>query len=85
MKHACNAISKLASDSLDRPLSLFEKLTFKLHLSMCSRCRDYDHNIKFLQKITALVHKTNYGQIRLSESQRQHMHDKLEKSIHSDC
>jgi len=81
MKHACNVISKLASDSLDRPLSLAEKIKFKLHLSMCSKCREYHHNITFLKRITALIQQTNYGQIRLSDTQRQQLHNKLDQSI----
>jgi len=77
MKHACREISQLASDSLDRPLSLFERLKFKLHLSMCGHCRDFDHNIKFIHKITAMINTTDYGQTRLSDKQRQRLHDSL--------
>ncbi|MBN4073616.1 zf-HC2 domain-containing protein [Mariprofundus ferrooxydans] len=81
MKQACNEISKLASDSLDRPLSLSERLKFKLHLSMCSHCRDYDHNMKFIRKITDMMRSTRYGQVRLSDKQRQKLHHELDKSV----
>jgi len=81
MKQACNEISQLASDSLDRPLSLAERLKFKMHLSMCSHCRDYDHNMKFIRKITDMMRRTNYGKIRLSEEQRQSLHAKLDNSL----
>ncbi|MDQ6970495.1 MAG: zf-HC2 domain-containing protein [Mariprofundus sp.] len=81
MKQACNEISQLASDSLDRPLSLSERLKFKLHLCMCSHCRDYNHNMKFIRKVTDMMRKTNYGQIRLSEEQRQKLHAKLDHSL----
>ena len=81
MKYACNEISQLASESLDRPLTLRERLKFKLHLSMCSHCRDYDHNMKFIRKITELVHITNYGKIRLSDKQKEQLHENLKSSL----
>jgi len=81
MRHACKKISQLASDSLDRPLSLLERLKFKLHLSMCSHCRDYSHNMKFIRTITKMIHSTRYGQIRLSDKQRQQLHDQLDNVI----
>jgi len=81
MKQACNEISQLASDSLDRPLTLRERLKFKLHLSMCSHCRNYDHNMKFIRKITDMMRTTRYGKIRLSDEQRQRLHAKLDSSI----
>ncbi len=83
MKQACNEISRLASDSLDRPLTLAERLKFKLHLSMCSHCRDYDHNMRFIHKITALIRETKFGQVRLPDKQRQRLHAKLDHSMDS--
>lgn len=77
MKHACKEISQLASNSLDRPLSLFERLKFELHLSMCGHCRDFDHNMKFIRKITEMIHTSDYGHVRLSDKQRQQLHDSL--------
>ncbi len=81
MKHACKEVSKLASDSLDRPLSFFERLKFKLHLSMCGHCRDFDSNITLIHNITEMMHATDYGQTRLSEQQRKRLHDSLNSSI----
>ena len=81
MKHACNEISQLASDSLDRPLSLRERLKFKLHLSMCNYCRDYNHNMKFIRTITEMIRSTRYGQVRLSEQQRQKLHHQLDSAL----
>jgi len=77
MKHACREISQLASDSLDRPLSLFERLKFRLHLSICGHCRGYHHNIKLIHHTTAMMQASNYGQVRLSDKQRQRLHDSL--------
>ncbi|MFQ5518580.1 MAG: zf-HC2 domain-containing protein [Mariprofundus sp.] len=78
MKHACNQASKLASDSLDRPLSLWERVKLKLHLSMCSNCEQCDSNLKFIHQVNALMRKTNYGQIQLTDEQRKRLHQSLD-------
>lgn len=41
----------LMSEAQDRSLSLGEKLTLRLHLTMCSGCLNYDRQIAFLHKI----------------------------------
>jgi len=79
MKQACQYASRLASDSLDRPLSLWERLRLKLHLSMCSNCQNCDNNLKLMRKINALMRENHYGQIRLSDQQRKQLHKALDK------
>ncbi len=79
MKQACHYASRLASDSLDRPLSLWERLRLKLHLSMCSNCRNCDNNLKLMRQINTLIRKNHYGQLRLSEQQRQQLHKALDQ------
>jgi len=78
MKQACHYASRLASDSLDRPLSLWERLRLKLHLSMCSNCQNCDHNLKLMHQINVLMRNNDYGQIRLSDQQREHLHASLD-------
>lgn len=36
---SCKKAAELASASLDRPLSLAEKLQWRFHLTMCAACR----------------------------------------------
>ncbi len=78
MKLSCHYASRLASDSLDRPLSLWERLRLKLHLSMCSNCQNCDHDLKLMHKINELIKTNDYGQIRLSEQQRMQLHKALD-------
>ncbi len=79
MKHACQYTSRLASDSLDRPLSLWERIRLKLHLSICNNCRNCDANLKLMRQINALIRDNRYGQLRLSEQQRKQLHEALKR------
>ena len=78
MKQACHHASRLASDSLDRPLSLWERLRLKLHLSLCSNCQNCDNNLKLMRQINELMRNSRYGQVRLSEQQRDQLHKALD-------
>ncbi|OIO69215.1 MAG: hypothetical protein AUJ57_09450 [Zetaproteobacteria bacterium CG1_02_53_45] len=80
MKHACKEISRLASDSLDRKLGLWEKLKFRMHLFICVNCRNCDNNLKLIRNALDLIEKTKYGQARLSDVQRDQLHQTLKKN-----
>lgn len=79
MKQSCHDASRLASDSLDRPLTLWERLRLKLHLSLCSNCQNCDNNLKLMHQINVLMQNNDYGQIRLSDEQRNHLHAVLDQ------
>ena len=49
----CKEVSQLASESLDRRLSLFEGLILRLHLFQCDMCSRYVRQLKFLQRACA--------------------------------
>jgi hypothetical protein len=78
MNQSCHYASRLASDSLDRPLNLWERLRLKLHLSMCSNCQDCDNDLKLMRKISELMKANDYGQIRLSKQQQVQLHKALD-------
>lgn len=37
----CHDATRLMSESQERPLTLAERMTLKLHVSMCSGCRNF--------------------------------------------
>ena len=47
---SCRDVSALVSLGLDRKLTLLERLTVRLHLLMCSRCRNFQTQARFLRK-----------------------------------
>jgi len=80
MKHACHYASRLASDSLDRPLTLWERIRLKLHLSICNNCKNCDNNLKLMRQINELMRMNDYSHLRLSEQQQKHLHQALDNN-----
>lgn len=46
----CKEATRLASKALDEELTLAEKTNFAFHLMMCSGCRHFQQNIRFLRQ-----------------------------------
>jgi predicted anti-sigma-YlaC factor YlaD len=50
----CREATRLLSESQDRTLTLHERLTLKLHLLMCTGCRNFDKQMGSIRQITRL-------------------------------
>ncbi|TAM55891.1 MAG: zf-HC2 domain-containing protein [Paraburkholderia sp.] len=46
---SCKATSELISKEVDEGLNLKESLDMRLHVMMCSACRNYRGNVNFLR------------------------------------
>jgi hypothetical protein len=46
----CQEATRLISESQERHLSLQEKLTLKMHLMMCTGCKNFSLQVPFLSK-----------------------------------
>lgn len=46
----CRQATRLISESQERPLSSPEKMTLKIHVMMCSGCRNFSLQVPFLGK-----------------------------------
>ncbi|MCZ4304750.1 zf-HC2 domain-containing protein [Zoogloeaceae bacterium G21618-S1] len=46
---SCKQVTRLASEKLDRPLSLRERLSFRMHLMMCAACSRFDGQMQFMR------------------------------------
>ncbi|WKJ90275.1 zf-HC2 domain-containing protein [Methylomonas montana] len=47
---SCREITALVSQALDKPLRLTERLAVAVHLLMCSRCRNFQSQTRFIRK-----------------------------------
>ncbi|MFG6177024.1 zf-HC2 domain-containing protein [Halomonas sp. THAF12] len=47
----CKQATRLMSLKLDRPLSLGERLSLRLHLAMCGACRECDRQFTLLHGV----------------------------------
>jgi len=79
MNHACKKASRLASDSLDRPLSLVEQLRLWLHTAICGVCKHSNEEIELIHTTAKLIHDQESGRIRLSDEQRQRLQQALQE------
>jgi len=48
----CKEATRLASLQLERPLSRWERLQFRMHLAMCIGCRRVEKQFQFLRQAT---------------------------------
>ena len=55
MKHACQRVSQLTSDSFERKLSFLEKLHLYVHIAMCGLCRNYRRNLQYMHDVFAHI------------------------------
>ncbi|TVS17781.1 MAG: zf-HC2 domain-containing protein [Gammaproteobacteria bacterium] len=49
---SCKEVSRLASERLDRDLTLREKVAFYMHLMMCRLCLRYARHVAVLRRAT---------------------------------
>jgi len=48
----CHEVTQLLSESQERSLSLKERLPLKMHLMMCSGCRNFGQQMHTLRQVT---------------------------------
>lgn len=46
----CQSVTRLVSEAQERRLSVSEKMGLKVHLMMCSGCRNFSHQIPFFRQ-----------------------------------
>ena len=76
---SCKQASRLQSESLDRPLTFFERLGLRLHLLLCKWCRRYGKQLKFLRSAAHQCEDHQPGQ-KLSPEAR----ERIKQRLHSE-
>lgn len=46
----CRQASRLISEAQERPLSLTERISLKMHVLMCSGCKNFSLQVPFLSQ-----------------------------------
>ena len=80
MKHACEEISRLASEKLERNLNFVEKIRLRIHLLMCSACRHYNAYITTLHNVLKIKRKNTLSTIDLPKDKRKRIEKVLKDS-----
>lgn len=72
---SCQSAAELISQQLDRPLSIREHISLKIHLLICTLCRRYARQINFVHDITLRIKsKTSLSDARRQRI-KQHLND----------
>ncbi len=48
----CNKATRLMSESQERPLSVTERISLKLHMMMCSGCNNFNEQMGTIRSMT---------------------------------
>lgn len=46
----CHEVTRLVSESKERPLSLKEKMSLKIHTTMCAGCRNFEKQLDMIRR-----------------------------------
>lgn len=80
---SCREISALASESLDREMRFRERIGMRLHLMLCSVCRRYVKQIRFLSTASRVLKDKvlEDTQPRLNDAARQRIEKRLTEEL----
>lgn len=74
MLFTCRQMAKLASEELDRPLSVWIRIRMFIHLLLCKDCRTYHDQIKRVDEfIDSYYGKRKEVEVTLSEEAKARM------------
>ena len=80
----CEGLTRVASESLDRDLSLLEAVVLRSHLIYCSACRRYSRQLRFMRsefrRLARLVDRAeSLPEPRLSDEVRERIKCELRR------
>ncbi|MFQ5487204.1 MAG: zf-HC2 domain-containing protein [Gammaproteobacteria bacterium] len=78
---SCKEVSELVSQSLDRQLSLRERLGVRLHLVVCSMCRRYRKQITFISQATRQLLGRHSPTTALKPGARERIEEAIKKQV----
>lgn len=78
MKPACKTVSRLASESMERQLTLGEWLVMKTHLCLCGACRRFKKHLRFLRRAARLFDEEWPGKAKLRGETRDRIRHELD-------
>jgi len=85
MRHYCKEASHLLSDAYERELKFTERLRLRLHLMMCSLCREHASSIEFMNRLFEYIRsQTDEKGVYLPEKARKRIEGNISKALHSD-
>jgi len=81
MKHACEEVAFLVSESLERKLHFYERVKMKLHFLMCAACKHYESNTIKLHQIFELKYQKSCQSITLPQEKKNKIRHEIQQLI----
>lgn len=78
----CDKVSKFVSESMDRELSLLEKIGVRVHLLMCGHCARFAKQLKLVRN-TIRKESNNYPRVKLDGDAKIKMKKRLDQDRHN--
>ncbi len=77
----CREVTQFASESLDRKLTLKERIGLQFHLMMCKLCTRYVRQLKFMYQVSSRMDENHVkgSGARLSETARDRIRNQLDR------
>lgn len=77
----CKEVTHLASDSMDRPLGIFDRVRMKLHLLVCKWCARYYQQIRAMHEAFRR-HGTSVSELEQGVNLSAQAKDRIKQSLH---
>ncbi|MFT5729913.1 MAG: hypothetical protein ACI8PB_004086 [Desulforhopalus sp.] len=77
----CDKVSKFVSESMDRELSLFERVGVRVHLLMCRHCARFARQLEHMRSAIR-KESNNYPRLKLDEDAKMKMKKRLDQDRH---
>ena len=77
---SCDVITEKISESLDRKLSLKERLQIKVHLMYCKYCLRYRDQIMYMRRLLEKDSASILKDVKLDAAQKSRMKEQIRKS-----
>jgi hypothetical protein len=77
----CEAVSRTSSVSLDRPLSLKERLGLYMHLLMCDFCQRYHRQLIVIQKLSSGITNDDRGEQPTTPGLSEEARERIRRAI----
>ncbi|MFZ0712196.1 MAG: hypothetical protein WAM53_19305 [Terrimicrobiaceae bacterium] len=79
----CHDITRLLSESMERPLPLWTRVLIRLHFSICVWCKRYGRHLKYLRKFSGEFPEKGceHGKAALTPSARERLSKAVTQSV----
>lgn len=81
MMLSCRDTTRLASESLDRPLTLWQRMQVAMHMMMCGPCRRARRLMQFLRDAFGRLNKEEFEQLSSNQSLAPDVRERIKEAI----